>query len=814
MTVMIKNYLNKKHIKVYPFYISFSLKNEMPYIIKDNAITNLSITQHNIKSIFPELFSTLKQDDNNKYYFSAFIEEINNLSFETYKNGNFNGKNWENIVDVNLLTNQFSLYSHQKAKWVFVLNDDINLDSKNVFFPDLEIDNNDRFIIENKDILSDELDKKVIKCRSSLEISRTFKNAQFNFELNEIPFFERINSNNKTNFQISFDEGSLVDKIKMKVYNGNYFRDQDIYFDNTNKNVKYFKWTVHDVKDNLQINATWFDYDIALPLFDALNYVSGNEYIDKIFGDYNSPSFTNQQKDFVILIHNIILISYLFKTQFRDIPRLQPSPTNPNAQGQIDPKYTLGTPYTFKTRPLNIINIANQNPTQISDYLYKQFISQYPNPDPNNIKAFNRIISAISDYVFSPRSISQGQVPFNQVFLPWYFIALDSITIKQNVNNFEYNSDTSYWKIISKYFDIDNNFKLFNTNLSKQLIIDNGSKNYLEQLPDSLEINDTTTQPISIIPTNKNDLSYFSLIMLNNDHDWKKLFLGAKSDKITEKILIFDLPEMNVSNDNHIFHLDQDIINFCKNAYGKNVKIDILYRGDRIDRWEPQPQIKLKNATPNPTFDYDQNNPIGFVGSMGSGLTKLNNDIVKILLFTNLNNWLNATTIPQILNFQHSLDYIKINNYNIKIKTFEILIDPAIPSSVSMDMYDGTIDYSILKTKYINVKVKLTDIEPTPEGVTNNKNTIFTYYEWIELLKKTYSPDKLNNVKLKIGYDKSLTKKLLENEFPFELSINSIFNKEIIISYFDSSGIPQNKTFKFIYPMLNILNTKNSILLL
>ena len=794
----------KIKVKVYPYLINASIEDNMNLdFIEPNATTIISLSNkqmilnsNNFESFMPH---------SKKEYFEGVISDIELEKLGSYENTPINGNNWMTFDNLELISNDFTYNLKDTLKnkthdllFVFTLNKpfDDNDKKQKVFFTTLEINNNALDDREKRfeKLISDKKQEQLFTLTSHFQVQSSYENCRIKFKVSKsLKSLQNDNEANDIEMSIKTSPYALIDNIKVDNIDENEKRDEfDISIDtNTDTSFLPFKWTPVNINNgNITIYTPWWDYNFALPYLDAQAYLQPDIEFDYCFKQFKGPGTADvQTQDFIHVIHNIILVAHLFKTQFRDIPLLKPNKNNPAAQTQIDPEQTLGESYSYHTQPLHIVNITNQSPIQVAKMMYDQFIGHYGSSiDDDNLKTYNAIIASLSQYLFAMNAVSQGLTSFNEIVLPWTLETISPLTLARNGNNWTLNTNQMYWRFKSKYFKTINNdvnpiqpkFGIY-----RQITTDNAT--LLAPLSDQVAQEKMITEPRLMSDTNNqnnNNFTKYISYIPNNNVSWKKYMLGQKGDiYITEQTITFDLPPMSSTQyDAHFLHLDKDIVDYVKNdlGYGPNVNVEIIYRGDKSQGFG---FLKTMNHI-SPHLEPDPS------------WTSVND--AQLLLIEKLNDcdlWKGLNKNSTTFNVPLGDNLITLGD--VRTNRFVIVGRPGFPGYYSYLEYD--FDIKIIRDSYKNVKVHITNITPFPQGVDYKRPVLYNKNQWKDAIANiTKTPDVNPKSTFRLTGDD--IKKQTINSFVMHSLFNDVLELEFVFKDASQQDVKFNVDIK---PMSN-----------
>lgn len=290
-----------------------------------------------------------------------------------------------------------------------------------------------------------------------------------------------------------------------------------------------FKVSPITVDNNkLELFMDWFDYDTDAPLAIANAFLNGSilnaQIPNTTHPDGSSTKLLPDELDRQF-IYDCIGISYGFASQWKDIPTITES-NNINF-GKVDPKYTIGF------AKINVYQLIGQNAINVLDGLYQKWLrdNKIDENDPRAI-IVKILINLLSKYIYGSHSVGKGDNAFNQVYLPWYLQANNSLNLTLNTNdssNYIFNGDDTQqtFNIKSRYFDIvGNQFALpSKIDLSITKLVQTDRKLTLPAIDEVIQPITKLLLPGDISTTDNTALKDIVYIPSSNIDAFKKIFM-------------------------------------------------------------------------------------------------------------------------------------------------------------------------------------------------------------------------------------------------------------------------------------------------
>ena len=274
----------------------------------------------------------------------------------------------------------------------------------------------------------------------------------------------------------------------------------------------------------------------------------------------------------------MILLSYLYATQFEIIPLVQKSDVEGNHPsfdksmlGKMRPDFAIGSTEI----PVN--NLAGKDPIVAIDGLYEAHVRKYPSflETSSRYQPIQGIINALCRYITSTHTIGKGSNAFGWVYLPWFIVPKGGIKIHEV--DFNKNGMTKQLKLedeqgnelkyvarsiyFNKNFNLASNGSQVNRittnanenlvipekiNISSDVIIQTDRKLTLPDIPTHLQALNKLPLPGDINTKSSTDLMYNWYIPITNNNDAQMLYINSlvptSGKETTDKEITISIP--------------------------------------------------------------------------------------------------------------------------------------------------------------------------------------------------------------------------------------------------------------------------------
>jgi len=351
-----------------------------------------------------------------------------------------------------------------------------------------------------------------------VNINFTSKPENSSFTIYEEMFWPKVNE-----LELGLETTSLINNIQAKSRpninsnNPNILdSEQDI---SVNEKLIPIKMTPIDVQSGkVTMFSDWFDYDVVMPEFIA------SQFATDAGADLGSISSLSPEE--VDLIIDMLTMTYLFATNFTDIPKYTAAEADAAGsgvrEGDIKPDQLLGS------RSIPIPTLFNLRATDAVNNLFHTYKRKHPGFEKTlGGQITKSIIVALSQYISSNWSIAKGENSFNEVYLPWTLELISPMTVVES-NNVWSIPKSSKFVLRSNYFDrLNGNIILKTvTDISSVRIVQSDRKLTLPRLSDTLQIVNKLPLASDISTNTNDDLLYFWYIPDQNLVDFNKIFLN------------------------------------------------------------------------------------------------------------------------------------------------------------------------------------------------------------------------------------------------------------------------------------------------
>lgn len=444
------------------------------------------------------------------------IEKITIKKSYKFKNSKFEDYNslWTLPINWKILKwkKEVALHSHDKSSWSKVVNYIEERFPKILYYENFLFDFPQKIYLESFEW----------ETKEQIEYRKVFQDILDSFNDNltiKEHFIDRLN-NNTTENKESLE--SLEWMISSKLTN-EIFKNWEHIFTKSNKEIEiqiqkdesgkyYVELKIKQWRDRFHINerSLWFRWFFSFLLFTEFRKARKDDFWETLFL-LDEPASNLHQKSQQKLLELFEKLSSKSKIIY-----------STHSHHLINPKYLNGT-YIIKNNAINYDNEENfdQNETEIKTYLYKQFVSKYPNEEDH----FKPILDSIE---YSP---SQLEMVPKIVCLEW---KNDYYTLKYFYNKLNIKNEIHFypWASVTKY---ENLFRLYLSWNKVFIALFDWDKQWIESQKDYIK-------NISIELNNK----IFTLkdIDMTWNFELEKLF--TEEDKILVIQLCF--PEIKIYN--------------------------------------------------------------------------------------------------------------------------------------------------------------------------------------------------------------------------------------------------------------------------
>lgn len=467
----IQDVMPENVLRVYPYKMVNWRKDKV--FIQPNTISVVSVSQDPFVNSASHDMELKFDADNSAYYFEALgimnADGVLDISQAT----SIYGVEFKYESNVVILTNDFKT-SLIPEPLIATLKRPLNI-------ADFEDENQEVFVIDaiqdsgNLDVQSVNLTQGKMTLASLSNINSyiaSVQNARIKFvnyavEDKATGKFSGIGSlptYQAGNFGIQIPKLSLFNNVKVR---GNVNGNNEIINVSTDKYFIPVKATCVDIQDKTTLFLDWFDYNVAMPMFIAREFIFDTNG-GKSLNDLNTLSATQNAIPGIVMtpkeinvIKDMILVSNLYSSSFAQCERFKQSDhevSPPSGQqatakaGDLRPDWLIGT------TGLNPVSIEGKQPQAVIDGIFEKYLRDNPT-DENTIKVkvMKQIMCALSRYINSTYTIGQGQNAFNQVYLPWFLTPSASTPIQftNNSSKRTYELNDIKFRIDSRWFDID-----------------------------------------------------------------------------------------------------------------------------------------------------------------------------------------------------------------------------------------------------------------------------------------------------------------------------------------------------------------------
>lgn len=596
--INLEDYVNDELIKIYPY----TTVNDSKFVALADARTTTIVRIWQGESAF----SHLESEDVNgkKVKFLKILTAVDNRT-ETRVGQGINAwkKNARNIKDFTAITND--LIEAEGDKIIFYTIGEP--------FNEEKYKKGDQKIYYGSDFIKTlpEVEEEFV---NEYQIESTGRVSQVtlmdistltdNYELSTIYFTEKIiSTNNLVNMKIKVMPEMVIGNVRGKgtLLSGDEEEFIDIDFEAAADHLNWFNMTPIGVKDKLTVITPWLDENVTMNKIEAEHILNNNNNNMKLSEFALQFSISDSLKNLVL---DIVLFSYMYANSFAEIPR---TPT-----GSLAPLYRLGTGQAY------VAGIANVNPLQVIDGLYRTWRKIHPTEVGSDgeikVKGF---INALSSFVQTSLATAKGENDFNNNILPWRVVLSKELklTNKESGNSNSSNDDINQrtgWFVLddfefkldfkpngtNPYFKIHDGLingqakkvigSLSNISLSEEKLIESERKITMPELPEIIQEIDKLSNPGDISTTSNKDLKYMVKLPLDTD-EFNKLMTGDgaayglktitfKGPPLAEKIHAYTESEADALIRKEITNLYSDASNIKVLVKGETSKInDVRY---------------------------------------------------------------------------------------------------------------------------------------------------------------------------------------------------------------------------------------------